>query len=354
MATTLTRVSDKAGLPPGTLVYVGELAPEKTAISVIDYNEERFQERAIEAPEECKPFVTSETVTWINVTGLRQADVVQRLGDLFDIHPLVLEDILNTNQRPRIEDMGAYIFLIIRMLYRHPANGDMVAEQVSLLVGRNYVMSFQEIEGDVFDAIRTRIRTGRGRIRKLGADYLAYSLIDAIVDNYFVVLEDIGEGIEDLQDRIIDNPGPETLGRVHRIRRDLILFRKAVWPVRELVSGLERAESPLIHKATRPYLRDVYEHTVQVIDTLETSREMITGAVDICMTSISNRLNEVMRVLTVITTIFIPLSFIAGVYGMNFEHMPELHWRFGYEAVWVVMIAVAAGMLVYFRRRRWL
>jgi magnesium transporter len=286
--------------------------------------------------------------------GIHQVEILEQLGECMGVHPLVLEDILNTDQRPKLEDFDDYLFIVLKMSHYDDQNGEMEVEQISLILGPNYVVSFQERPGDVFDPIRERITNGRGRIRKLGADYLAYALIDAIVDHYFVVLEQIGEKIEFLEEELITDPTPETLQTIHNLKREMIFLRKSVWPLREVVGGLERRESPLIGESIAVYLRDVYDHTIQVIDTLETFRDMISGMLDIYLSSVSNRMNEVMKVLTIIATIFIPLTLIAGIYGMNFKHMPELEQPWGYPVVWGVMLATAIVMLIYFRRKKWL
>ena len=353
MSKLMKRHSKKAGLPPGTLMYVGEERVQKPTISVIDYNEADVNERAVSTPAECAEYLTKDSVTWINVTGLQDTDLLQKIGDVFNVHPLVLEDILNTAQRPKLADHGEYLFLALKMLYRGQGNGEIVAEQVSLVLGKDYVLSFQEIEGDVFDIIRDRIRTAKGRIRKMGCDYLAYSLLDAIVDNYFVVLEDLGDSIESVQEKVVERADPETLQDIHKLKREMVFLRKNLWPLRELVGGLEKAESQLVGDALKPYLRDVYEHTIQVIDNVELLRDTLSGLLDTYVTMVSNRMNEVMKVLTVIATIFIPLTFIAGIYGMNFEYMPELKCRLGYAAVWGVMICVGIGMAIFFKRKKW-
>ncbi len=350
----MERRSKKAGLPPGTLVYTGEQLVESVRITVIDYDEQHFDERQVTSLEECVPFRATPTVTWINVDGLHDVNVIAKLGRTFDIHPLILEDILSTGQRPKLEDFDQGLFIVLRMLSFSDDHQTVESEQVSLIVGPNFVLSFQERIGDVFDFVRDRIRNGKGRIRKLGSDYLAYSLLDAIVDSYFAVLEKLGEKIEALEEEVVTNPRERTLRQIHALKHEMITLRRSIWPLRELIGGLQRSESPLIAKSTSVYLRDVYDHTIQIIDTIESFRDMVTGLLDIYLSSLSNRMNEVMKVLTIIATLFIPLTFIAGIYGMNFEHMPELSWRYGYAAVWVVMIAVAAVMLVYFRRKKWL
>ncbi len=286
--------------------------------------------------------------------GIHQLDNIEKIGEHFKIHPLVLEDIMNTGQRPKMEDFNDYLFIVLKMLSYDEEENETKTEQVSLILSSKFVISFQESEGDVFDPVRERIRSDRGRIRKMGVDYLAYSLIDAIVDNYFMVLEKIGEKIEDIEDELVKNPTPEVLHTIHRLKRELIFLRKSVWPLREVISRLERWESPLIDKSIDIYLRDVYDHTIQVIDALETFRDMLSGMLDIYLSSLSNRMNEVMKVLTIIATIFIPLTLISSIYGMNFKYMPELDWFWGYPLVYTVMLAVSAVMLIYFRRKKWL
>jgi len=261
---------------------------------------------------------------------------------------------MNTGQRPKMEDFGDYLFIVLKMLHYDEEEDETKTEQVSLILSSKFVISFQENEGDVFDSVRDRIRSDRGRIRKMGVDYLAYSLIDAIVDNYFMVLEKIGEKIEDIEDEMVKNPTPEVLHTIHRLKRELIFLRKSVWPLREVISRLERWESPLIDKSIDIYLRDVYDHTIQVIDALETFRDMLSGMLDIYLSSVSNRMNEVMKVLTIIATIFIPLTLVAGIYGMNFKYMPELDWFWGYPMVYMIMLAIGVVMLIYFRKKKWL
>jgi len=346
--------SKKAGLAPGTLIHIGTQKMGEPKITILDYDENQFHEREVKAIEECFIFKDQPTVTWINIDGLHQTEILEKLGECYGLHPLVLEDILNTEQRPKMEDYGEYLYVVVKMLHDKGKKGQVEAEQVSLIVGPNFVFSFQESGGDVFEPIRERIRNGKGRVRKMGADYLAYSLLDAIVDYYFVILEKLGERVEFLEEELVTNPKTQTLQEIHHLKSEMIFLRKAVWPLREVIGALERGESPLIQKATSLYLRDVYDHTIQAIDTVETFRDMVSGMLDIYLSSVSNRLNAVMKVLTIIATIFMPLTFLAGVYGMNFRHMPELEWRWGYPLVWAVMIGIGAVMLIYFRRRKWL
>ena len=348
------RHSKKAGLPPGTLVYVGEKKVESVGITVIDYDEQQVTEKRVGTVEECFPFKQTPTVTWVNIDGLHEVQVIEKLGKMFDLHPLILEDVLSTGQRPKFEDYENCAFVVLRMLSYSDEEGMVESEQVSLVLGSNFVFSFQERVGDVFESVRDRIRNSKGRIRKLGADYLAYALIDAIVDSYFGILEKVGDKIEALEDELISDPDDGTLRQIYALKREMISLRRSIWPLRELVNGIQRSDSNLVGESTNVYLRDVYDHTVQIIDTIESLRDIVSGMLDTYLSSISNRMNAVMKVLTIIATIFIPLTFVAGIYGMNFDWMPELHWRWGYPAVWLVMLAITALMVKYFRRKKWL
>jgi len=351
----IKKISKTIGQAPGTLVHVGKKKIEKARIRIIDYDESQLNEKEAKTIEECFPFKEKPTVTWINIDGLHQVDIIEKIGKHFEVHPLILEDIVNTGQRPKMEDFDSYIFMVLKMLYWDEEKNEVIAEQLSLILGSNFVISFQERVGDVFEPVRERIRSAKGRIRKMGADYLAYALIDAVVDRYFIILEKLGENIETMEEELVTHPTPETLQTIHTLKREMIFLRKSVWPLRELISGLERGESDLIQKSTHIFLRDVYDHTIQVIDTIETFRDMVSGMLDIYLSSISNKMNEVMKVLTIIATIFIPLTFVAGIYGMNFEFMPELKWHWVYpEAFWGTIAVIAGVMLFYFKRKRWL
>jgi magnesium transporter len=347
--------SVKTGFPPGTLIHIGEPMSEPVRIGIIDYSESSFQEKDAGRAEECFPFKESPTVTWINVDGVHDVPLMEKLGGCFQIHPLILEDILNTDQRPKLDEMERYIYIVLKMLDYDTAQDGIVAEQVSLVLGSNFVISFQEGRtGDVFNPVRERIRNGRGRIRKMGPDYLAYALMDAIIDRYFLILEKLGEKIEAVEDNLIADPTPDTIREIHQLKRDMIYLRKSVWPLREVIAAMEKSESELIHPSTGIYLRDIYDHTIQIIDTIETYRDMLSGMLDIYLSSISNRMNQVMKVLTIIATIFMPLTFLAGVYGMNFRFMPELGWRWGYPFVLLLMLLIGIVMLIYFKRKKWL
>jgi magnesium transporter len=345
----------KVGLPSGSLVYTGEQATGEIDVTLIDYDEQVFEERVLKTAEECVPYRNKPTATWINVDGVHDPTMIEKLGDCFGLHRLVTEDLLSVVQRPKMEDYGDYLFVIVKMLTYNDEEGKVVPEQVSLIVGPNFLLSFQEgIRGDVFQLIRERLRTGRGTIRKKGADYLAYSLLDALVDGYFVILEKLGERIDNLEEELIASPRREVMEQLYQLKRELLFLHKAVWPLREVIAALERRESPIIHETTVPYLRDVYDHVVQVIDSVELYRDMLSTMLDLYLSSVSFRLNEVMKVLTIIATIFMPLTFIAGVYGMNFKYQPELEWHYGYFFSLMLMAAIAVGMLFYFRRKKWL
>ena len=346
--------SEKGGLPPGTLVYIGEKKVEKVIITVFNYDSEQYEEKELKSIEECFPYKDRPNVTWINMEGIHQAEIMEKIANHFGIHSLVMEDILNTGQRPKMDDLEDYVYVVLKMLNYNEEDDEIDAEQISIILGQNLVISFQEKERDVFEPIRERIRKNKGRIRKRGADYLAYTLLDSVVDNYFTILEKIGERIEFLEEELVENPSTQTLQEIHRLKREMIFLRKSIWPLREVISGLERGESSLIKETTVIYLRDVYDHTIQVIDTVETFRDMLSGILDVYLSSISNKMNEVMKVLTIIATIFIPLTFLAGVYGMNFRYMPELEWRWGYFTALFLMAVICIGMVIYVRKKKWL
>jgi len=354
MAKLIKKRSKKTGLPPGTLVHIGEKKGEKTEIALIEYDERSFKEEKIHTVGECFQFKKAPTVTWINVAGVHQVEVLEKIGQCFALHPLVMEDILNTDQRPKKEDYGEAIYIVLKILSYDEQAEEIAAEQISLILGANFLLSFQEKEGEIFSPIREGIRNEKSRVRKMGADYLAYTLLDIIVDHYFNILEKLGEKVEVLEEKLVTHATAQTLRELQQLKKEMILLRKWVWPLREVISSLERGESSLIQENTRIYLRDVYDHTIQVMDTIEIFREMLSGMLDIYLSSVSNRLNAVMKVLTIIATIFMPLTFIAGVYGMNFKYIPELEWRWGYPLVLLVMASIGIFMLVSFYRKKWL
>src|SRR5688572_13212479 len=344
--------SKKTGLPPGTLVHIGERRTEKVTFTVFHYGPAGCEELQPHQANQLAP-PDDESVVWINVSGVHNVEVLEAIGKQFVLHPLLLEDIANTDQRPKLDDYDTYVFLVMKMLSLTERQ-EIAVEQVSLVLGKNYVLSFQENGTDVFQPVRERLRGGKGRLRQSGADYLLYALVDAIVDQYFAVLEFIGERIESLQQTVVADPRPETLNEIHALKRQLLFLRRAVWPLRDVMNNLSRLDGPFLQQPTKVFFRDVYDHVVQIVDTIETLREMVSASLDIYLSSVSYRLNAVMRVLTVITTIFMPLTFIAGIYGMNFEYMPELKWPWGYPMALGIMGVVAAVMLIGFRRKKWL
>jgi len=353
MKTYRTKQSDKAGQAPGTLVYIGDSIPQKTEISLIAYNADQYAKKEALLIEECVAMRVQDQIVWINLNGLYDVETLRLLDQHFGIHPLVLEDILNTEQRPKVEYFDNYIFVVLKMLYLSPEDNSTISEQISLIIGENYCISFQERPGDVFDPVRNRIQDNKARIRKMGSDYLAYALLDAIVDNYYQVMENFADRIEDLEEQLMEGGDGTLACEIHRFKRAMIDLRKQIWPLREVVGRLQRDESPLIGKDTEVYFRDVYDHIIQVMDNVETFRDMLSGLHDMYLSSASNRMNEIMKVLTIFAAIFIPLTFIAGIYGMNFEYMPELHCPWGYFAALGVMGAVALAMISYFKKKHW-
>jgi magnesium transporter len=346
--------ASQIGLPPGTAVYVGERKPEKTRIWVIDYDKERYVAKELEEVEECVKYKESPAMTWIRVVGLHQVDILERLGRCLGLHPLVIEDLLNTTQRPKIEDLGEYLFIVIKNAAYDEKTREVVSQQISIILGSNLVVSLQETEETIFGPILERIQNKRGNIRQMHSDYLAYTLLDAIVDNYFHVIEKFSTKIEILEDELVEDPTQQTLNEIHRLKRDMIVLRRSIWPIREVISHLDRGQFRLVNENIRIYIRDLYDHTIQVMETVETYRDMLSGMLDIYLSSVSNRMNEVMKVLTVITTIFIPLSLIAGIYGMNFQFMPELGMPWSYPVVIIVMLVIAVLMIAMFRQKKWL
>lgn len=343
------------GLPPGTLIHTGAPKVEKITIDVTSYSEETLEEKFFEKIEEVFSYKNSENVSWINIIGLHDTELLEKLGNHFGIHPLALEDVLNTDQRPKVDDYESTLYCVLKSIGLDEDAQEITAEQVSIVFGKSWVVSFQERMPDCFEPVRERIRKGKGRIRKGGSDYLLYALIDMVVDNYFSVLEKIGEAIELLENELVTNPGTESLNTIYKLRRELLFLRKSVWPLREVLSWLQREETELIKEETQIYIRDVYDHAIQVIDTVETYREMISGMLDTYLSSVSNRMNEVMKVLTIIATIFIPLTFIAGVYGMNFMNFPELRWTWIYPwGFWGIILIIGGLMFLFFKRKKWL
>lgn len=350
----MSTMLESIGLPPGTPVFVGEQQSEAVKITLYDYDDAHTERRIVQSIEECFPYKDMPSVTWINVDGLHDVAMLERLAHDYGLHPLTIEDIVNTQQRPKVEFFDNYIALNLKMYTFDINTYELDIDHVSLVLGKNFVLTFQERQGDLFDAIRTRIQYNKGKIKKGGADYLAYSLLDAIVDGYFKVLDRIGDEIETIEEKLFTNPEASILEDLHDLRQELIFFRKTVWPLRTIMNELDRQETELIEDSTSVYLRDLYDHVVQVIETLETFREMLSGHLEVYLSTISNKTNEIMKFLTIIGTIFIPLTFIAGVYGMNFKYMPELEWRWGYYLIWAIMIGIGVALLAYFRKKNWI
>lgn len=344
----------KIGASPGTLVHTGEQKIDQVRLSVIAYDATHLEEHQTASLDEILAHCDGPRTTWLNMDGIHDTDIIARIGAHFSIHPLTQEDILHTAQRPKMESFEHYLYIVLPMLRYVPDNRQVMSEQVSLVLTPRVLISFQESPGDVFAPVRERLHKNRGRIRAAGSDYLAYALVDAIVDHYFLILEQIGMEIDLLEEQIIDDPKPEILHRTHELKREVIALRKQIWPLREVVAALSRQDSVLIDRSTTIFFRDVHDHTIQVIDTIESYRDLLASLLDLYLSTISNRMSEVMKMLTIIATIFIPLTFIAGVYGMNFAYMPELEWRWGYAYAWGIMVAVVTALLVYFKKKNWI
>ncbi len=345
--------SKTIGMPPGTLVHIGEKKRETTLMTLIGYDEDNFEQKklGIKGLEELK--IKETGITWLNVEGLSDINVLETVGTVFSLHPLILEDILNTDQRPKIDANEEYIYISAKMLFYGKELGELDIDQVSLILGKKCVITISEKDTDVFDPIVKRLQQRMSRFRKLGADYLAYSLLDVIVDNYFTVLESFGEKVELVEDQMMDGNGRQTLRTIHELKRQLLLLHKAVWPLREVLSFLERDESLMMQETTDIYIRDLYDHVIQVMDTTDTLRDILASMLEVYLSSSSNRMNEIMKVLTIISTVFMPLSFVVGVYGMNLRNMPEMDWPLMYPILWLVMICISVSMLIYFKKKRW-
>jgi magnesium transporter len=350
----MKKMSKKTGLQPGSLVYTGRKRSTRVKINLIQYSKEHFSEKVVSEIQHCVPSGESNLVHWIDIKALSDLQTIEMAGKLFDIHPLVLEDILNLEQRPKIEFSQKSLFVVMKMLSYNEKEDKIDMEQISIVLGKNYVIIFQENEDDIFDGLRKRIRNNVGYIRNLEADYLAYSLMDTIVDYYYILLEKIGQKIEDLEEQLLSNPDSELLNRIYILKRETLLLRKSVWPLREVISKLERADSNLIHSTTLPFIRDLNDHTTIVVETVESYMEMNSNLLELYLTTGNNKLNEVMKILTIISTIFIPLTFIVGIYGMNFKNMPETRWEYGYFIILGIMALIGAGMIWFFRRKKWL
>lgn len=345
----------KLGLPPGSLVFTGEQKMEQVDISVFNYSETFFHEFRPKSTDEVVELIKSSTgVIWINIDGLHEEKSIEKLCTFLDIHKLTMEDIVNVGQRPKLEEYPKYVHSVIKDITYNTEEECFEYEQISFLLKENILITFQERSGDVFDGVRKRIREGIGFVRKRGADYLMYGLLDMVVDNYFVILENFGEKLEDLETELLENPDKNSLTKLHNIRRETLGLRRTVYPLREMVAAFEKLDEPLFSESNKVFTRDLYDHTIKVIETVEIYRDMTSSLLDLYINSVSNKMNEVMKVLTIMTSIFIPLTFIAGIYGMNFRYMPELTYKYGYFIVLGVMAVVFIGIIIYLKRRKWL
>jgi magnesium transporter len=353
MSTSLKYASDKTGLGPGSLIHVGDVLQSDTRMTLIDYNNEHYEERSISGLDQVLAYRKKESITWVIIEGLADASIIESIGKHFRIHPLVLEDILNTHQRPKLEEHDDYLFVVVKSLM--PENGDFVVkhEQISLLVLRNFIFTFKEKADSLLTPVLRRLENSRGRFRSMGSDYLMYAVLDTIIDQNFDIMDQLEETLVSLEDEIFSNPTPALLEKIHEIKLEVIKMRRYISPIRDLTAGLLRSESELIDQSTRIYLRDVHDHVLRIIESIETHRDILSSLLEIYLSSISSKLNEVMKVLTVFSSVFIPLTFITGIYGMNFESMPELKWAWGYPAVWLVFIATSAALFLFFKRKGW-
>ncbi|WP_034259650.1 magnesium/cobalt transporter CorA [Aequorivita capsosiphonis] len=343
-----------SNLTPGTVSYTGKKITTQTQLDIIDYSKDSFSRFETHDIDEAFKYEDASHITWINVNGLSNSSDIITLGNHFDLHPLIQEDIVTTNQRPKIDEYDEYLFIVFKMLH-YDENEDLNQEHVSMVMGKDYVVTFQESEGDVFGDLRDRLEQGKGRIRGAGADYLMFAILDAIVDNYITTVEFLSNKIELLEDKLFDDKeDPNITQEIQELKKEILKVRRAVVPLREVINRLEKIETPLIEQRTNKYIRDLYDHIIQVNESVEIYRDMIWGLMDMYMTTISNKMNEVMKVLTIMASIFIPLTFLAGIYGMNFDNMPELHFKYSYYYLLGVMALVFFGMIWYFKRKKWL
>jgi magnesium transporter len=354
MQSLVKKQSVKWGLPPGTMVHIGEQQVDRTQIRTMIYNRERVREQEFTDVAQCRRLADEPGVSWIDVDGVHDVELIGKLGQEFGLHPLVLEDIVNTNQRPKVQDYGDYLFIVVKLPILDEAQDEIQSDQISLVLGKDYVLSFSERIGDEFQAVRAQIREETSRIRTLGTEFLAYRLMDSVVDGYFVILEGLGGRIESLEDRLLENTAGNFLPELHNLKRELLFMRSMVWPMRTLMEELNATRSPLLGGEIHHYWDDVHDHVLNVLEMVETLRDMGAGNLEVYLSTIQYRQNDVMKVLTIIATIFLPLTFLVGVWGMNFEHMPEIPWKWGYAVAWAIMLVITGGMLWWFRRKRWL
>jgi len=355
MSDSLSIVSEKTGMPPGSLIHVGNVHEPVTTISVFDYDKDHIEEKRVESIEDILVYKDTKTVTWVTVEGLSNVDVIETIGKLFEVHQLVLEDILNTHQRPKFEESEDYLFIVIKCLTSQQERFAINLEQISILTFKNIIFVFKEKKDDLFKPLHKRLRTSKGKFRSLGADYLTYTILDTVVDQHFILIDSLDDTITTIESRLLAHePNKEVLGDIQRISREVVHIRRFISPLRELMSEMLRSETDLIQHQTRIYLRDVSDHAIRIIEMVESYRELLTGLLDIYISSVSNKTNDVMKVLTVFATIFIPLTFLTGIYGMNFQHMPELKWDWAYPALWGIFLAIPIILFIYFKRKNWL
>lgn len=354
MSRALKNRAKKFGLSPGSLTHGGKIDGEEVSFRIFDFDPQGLIEKNDATIDECLAYIDKPTVTWIHIQGINDPKIMEILGCRFDLHPLMLEDILNVGQRSKLDDYKTTLFVVMRVFYYNEITQDLDDEQVSFVLGDRYVLSFCEGNRDVFSPIRERLKSPTSRMRRSGSDYLCYALIDCVVDHYFVVLEKVEEIVDSIDDEVFNHPDDKTMQKIQKLKRNVISLRKGVWPVREVVSQMRRMDSALITEQTKLFLHDVYDHSIQAVETIESFRDIVSGMLEVYLSNISNRMNEVMKVLTIVSTTFVPLTFIAGIYGMNFDHMPELHSPYGYFVVLAFMLFVLVAMLNYFRRKGWI
>jgi len=354
MARFIKKTVAALGQAPGELIFIGEMKVEEVTIKVIDYDSEKLTEQELQNLREGFAYRDTDSVTWLNFNGLHDTDLIRQVGTGFGLHPLVMDDIVNTGQRPKMEEYDEYLFFGLKMMRFDEAKHEISSEQLSMVMGKTFLLTFQERPGDVFEPVRDRIRKHKGRIRRVGIDYLGYALLDTIIDNYIFIIERLGEKIEDVENAILSNPTQDVLNQINNYKREMNYLRKTIRPVREFMLQLSRLDSNLIHPETAPFIKDLLDLSQQAVDVIDTYRDMLSDHLNIYNTGVSNRLNEIMKVLTIFSAIFIPLTFVAGIYGTNFDNVPELHFRYSYFIMWGVFLTMTGAMIRFFRKKRWL
>jgi magnesium transporter len=354
MSPTVNTASGKVGMPPGSLVHIGHVQESQTYISAIEYNKETYHEYVPTSLDEILAKLSSDTLTWVTIEGLSDTRLIEQIGQHFHIHPLVLEDILNTHQRPKFEEYDDYLYIVAKCLMHEGNEFSINYEQVSLLVLKNIVFTFKERKDTLLAPVHQQIKSSKGRFRALGSDFLTYAILDAIVDQSFFLIDALDDSVTKLEDELYAHANQRTLNKIQRLKREIISIRRSISPMREMLAAMLRSESELISEHTHIYLRDVSDHAIRVLESIESYRDILSGLLDIYLSSISNKMNEVMKVLTIFASIFIPLTFLAGIYGMNFEYMPELHWKWAYPTLWGAFILIPSVLLYYFKKRKWL